>query len=139
MTTSIDNLKQTGTVVVSDSGDFECTLLHVVGCLQAPAWLRSSYRRCSEFGKSKGGNVDNKANAAMDRLLIELGKEILKIIPGRVSTEVDACLSFDKEGAKGEGIQAARELEHDDGIHCNLTLLFGDHRSCSPRGTQEIL
>jgi len=88
----------------------------------------------------------------MDRLLIEFGKAILAIIPGRVSTEVDASLSFDKEGMKAkakelialydsvgikkervlikiastwEGIQAARELERDDGIHCNLTLLFG--------------
>ena len=84
--------------------------------------------------------------------LVEFGSEILKIIPGRVSTEVDARLSFDKEATKAkakelialyesvgvkkerilikiastwEGIQAARELERDDGIHCNLTLLFG--------------
>jgi transaldolase len=102
--------------------------------------------------------------------LVEFGKEILAIIPGRVSTEVDARLSFDKEGTKAkashtvsyldwllifiysqakelialyesvgikkervlikiaatwEGIQAARELERDDNIHCNLTLLFG--------------
>ena len=88
----------------------------------------------------------------MSAQLVEFGKEILKIIPGRVSTEVDARLSFDKEGTKKkakelialyesvgikrerilikiastwEGIQAARELERDDGIHCNLTLLFG--------------
>jgi len=88
----------------------------------------------------------------MDRLLVEFGKEILSIIPGRVSTEVDARLSFDKQRTKEkakelialyksvgidkerilikiastwEGIQAARELERDDGIHCNLTLLFG--------------
>lgn len=104
--------------------------------------------------------------------LVEFGKEILALIPGRVSTEVDARLSFDKEATKKkvrilwhlfghralepdkenqakelialyesvgikkdrilikiastwEGIQAARELERDDGIHCNLTLLFG--------------
>ena len=84
--------------------------------------------------------------------LVEFGSEILKIIPGRVSTEVDARLSYDKEATKAkakelialydsvgvkkerilikiastwEGIQAARELERDDGIHCNLTLLFG--------------
>jgi transaldolase len=84
--------------------------------------------------------------------LVEFGKEILAIIPGRVSTEVDARLSFDKEATKAkakelialyesigirkervlikiastwEGIQAARELERDEGIHCNLTLLFG--------------
>ena len=84
--------------------------------------------------------------------MVEFGREILAIIPGRVSTEVDARLSFDKEGTKAkarelislyesvgikrervlikiastwEGIQAARELERDEGIHCNLTLLFG--------------
>lgn len=84
--------------------------------------------------------------------LVEFGKEILAIVPGRVSTEVDARLSFDKEATKAkalelialykslgiekdrilikiastwEGIQAARELERDYDIHCNLTLLFG--------------
>jgi len=87
----------------------------------------------------------------VDRLLVEFGKEILKIVPGRVSTEVDARLSFDGEATKRkakelialyesvgvskdrilikiasswEGIQAARELEK-EGIACNLTLLFG--------------
>jgi transaldolase len=84
--------------------------------------------------------------------LVEFGKEILALIPGRVSTEVDASLSFDKQGtinkakqlialyeslgidrkrvlikiaSSWEGIQAARELERDHQIHCNLTLLFG--------------
>jgi len=88
----------------------------------------------------------------MDRLLVGFGSAILKIIPGRVSTEVDARMSFDKEKTKAkarhliqlyadqgvpkervlikiastwEGIQAARELERDEQIHCNLTLLFG--------------
>jgi transaldolase len=86
----------------------------------------------------------------MDKLLVNFGCEILKIIPGRVSTEVDARLSFDVEGtlakARGlielyaqagigrervlikvastwEGIRAAEQLER-EGIHCNLTLLF---------------
>ena len=86
----------------------------------------------------------------MDRVLILFGLEILKIVPGRVSTEVDARLSFDKKAtiakakqliaayeAEGisrgrilikiastwEGIKAAEELEK-EGIHCNLTLLF---------------
>lgn len=121
------------------------------------------------YGKQKGGNAHQQVEAAVDRLvrflwdpliisayvesqLVEFGKEILAIIPGRVSTEVDARLSFDKEATKAkarelialyesigikkervlikiasswEGIQAARELERDDGIHCNLTLLFG--------------
>ncbi len=88
---------------------------------------------------------------AVDKLFVLFGCEILKIVPGRVSTEVDARLSYDIEGqvAKAqkliklyeeegiskeriliklsstwEGIQAARVLEKDHGIHCNLTLLF---------------
>lgn len=104
------------------------------------------------WSKQKGGDVDAQVSNAMDKLLVEFGKEILKIVPGRVSTEVDAALSFDKEAtiAKAkqiialyeedgidrnrvlikiastwEGIQAARELERDHKIHCNLTLLFG--------------
>jgi transaldolase len=87
----------------------------------------------------------------MDKLLVNFGTEILKIVPGRVSTEVDARLSFNREAtiAKAlhliklyeevgigkdrvlikiastwEGINAAHELETKHGIHCNLTLLF---------------
>jgi len=106
-----------------------------------------------EYGKTKGSDPETQAEAAVDRLLVEFGKAILNIIPGRVSTEIDARISFDKEATKDkarriialyesigvkkervlikiastqwEGIQAARELERDDGIHCNLTLLFG--------------
>ncbi|TCD69574.1 sedoheptulose-7-phosphate:D-glyceraldehyde-3- phosphate transaldolase [Steccherinum ochraceum] len=162
MTTSLDHLKQTGTVVVSDSGDFESIDTYkpqdatTNPSLILAAVNKPQYQRlidvAVEFGKKKGGDVDNQVSAAVDRLLVEFGKEILAIIPGRVSTEVDARLSFDKEGTKAkakelialyesvgikkerilikiastwEGIQAARELERDDGIHCNLTLLFG--------------
>jgi len=162
MTTSLDHLKQTGTTVVSDSGDFESIDVYkpqdattnpslILAASNKPAYQRL-INNAVEFGKSKGGDLDTQVNAATDRLLVEFGKEILKIIPGRVSTEVDARLSFDKEGTKAkakelialydsvgvkkdrilikiastwEGIQAARELERDDGIHCNLTLLFG--------------
>ncbi|KAI6014723.1 hypothetical protein PISMIDRAFT_679233 [Pisolithus microcarpus 441] len=162
MTTSLDNLKQTGTIVVSDSGDFESIDTYkpqdattnpslILAAANKPAYARL-IEVAVQYGKSKGGSLENQANAAMDRLLVEFGKEILAIIPGRVSTEVDARLSFDKEGTKAkakelialyeslgirkerilikiastwEGIQAARELERDDGIHCNLTLLFG--------------
>lgn len=97
------------------------------------------------------GTAAQKAEKALDFLLVEFGTKILEIVPGRVSTEVDARLSFDKEGTiakaleiielykkKGiskdrvlikiastyEGIQAARELEAKHGIHVNLTLLF---------------
>jgi len=105
-----------------------------------------------EYAKSKGGSADEKVELALDRLLVEFGKEILAIIPGRVSTEIDAKFSFDtkrtiakaleyiklyesvgikkervliKIASTWEGIQAARVLERDHGIHCNLTLLFG--------------
>jgi transaldolase len=162
MTTSLDHLKQTGTVVVSDSGDFESIDAYkpqdattnpslILAAANKPAYQKL-IDVAVKYGKDKGGDIENQVNAAIDRLLVEFGKEILAIIPGRVSTEVDARLSFDKEATKAkakelialydsvgihkdrilikiastwEGIQAARELERDDGIHCNLTLLFG--------------
>ncbi len=102
------------------------------------------------WGRGHGGNPASRAAAACDYLAVSIGLEIQKIVPGRVSTEVDARLSFDHEAtierarrvidlyeSRGsnrnrvlikiastwEGIQAARELEA-DGINCNLTLLF---------------
>ncbi|EKM77806.1 hypothetical protein AGABI1DRAFT_115055 [Agaricus bisporus var. burnettii JB137-S8] len=162
MTTSLDQLKQTGTVVVSDSGDFETIDVYkpqdattnpslILAAANKPGYARL-IDAATKYAKDKGGDLDAQVNNAMDRLLVEFGKEILMIIPGRVSTEVDARLSFDKEATKAkakqlialyesvgvsrdrvlvkmastwEGIQAARELEKEDGIHCNLTLLFG--------------
>jgi transaldolase len=102
----------------------------------------------------------------VDRLLVRFGLEILKVVPGRVSTEVDARLSFDtaatvsrarrimrlyeshgvqrdrvliKIASTWEGIQAARILEH-EGIHCNLTLLFSFCQAvaCADAGVQLI-
>jgi transaldolase len=94
---------------------------------------------------------EKQTSLAFDRLLVAFGVEILKIVPGRVSTEVDARLSFDtnatiekaleiikiyaeqgvskervliKIASTWEGIQAAKVLEAKHGIHCNLTLLF---------------
>ncbi|KAF8840789.1 transaldolase [Paxillus ammoniavirescens] len=160
MTTSLDHLKQTGTVVVSDSGDFESIDVYKPqDATTNPSLILAAATKHSHLidaavnaVKNKGGSLEDQTNAAMDRLLVEFGRAILAIIPGRVSTEVDARLSFDKEGTKAkakelialyesvgikkdrvlikiaatwEGIQAARELERDDGIHCNLTLLFG--------------
>jgi len=52
-----------------------------------------------EYGKKHGGSVDDQVDAALDRLLVEFGKEILKIIPGKVSTEVDARFSFDTKAS----------------------------------------
>jgi len=102
------------------------------------------------FALSSSGDRAARREAGMDKLMVNFGCEILKIVPGRVSTEVDAKLSFDTKGtiAKAhrlidmydvagiprervlvkiastwEGIRAAEQLERED-IHCNLTLLF---------------
>jgi len=109
---------------------------------------------------------DQVVGVAIDRLAVEFGLRILKIVPGRVSTEVDARLSFDTAGTidKGrwliqqyeaagasrervlikiastwEGIRAAEILEK-EGIHCNLTLLFGMHQAvaCAEAGVRLI-
>jgi len=162
MTTSLDWLKQSGTTVVSDSGDFETIDVYkpqdatTNPSLILAASKKEGYHKlinlAVEEAKKKGGDLEAQVEFATDRLLVEFGKQILAIIPGRVSTEVDARLSFSKEKTKAkarslialyssvgipkerilikiastwEGIQAARELERDEGIHCNLTLLFG--------------
>ncbi|EED87575.1 predicted protein [Thalassiosira pseudonana CCMP1335] len=70
---------------------------------------------------------EESLNVAIDRLSVNLGKELVNLVPGRVSTEVDIRLSYDKEESakRGtwEGIKAAEELEKED-IQCNITLVF---------------
>jgi transaldolase len=107
--------------------------------------------------KELGPNAKDKdvANLAFKELAVAFGKKILAIVPGRVSTEVDARLSYDTEGtiklaheiiaqyekagisrqrilikiaSTWPGIKAAEQLEK-EGIHCNLTLLFGVHQA----------
>ncbi|MBQ0931227.1 transaldolase [Ideonella sp. 4Y16] len=109
---------------------------------------------------------DQPLDVIVDQVLVRFGLEILKVVPGRVSTEVDARLSFDraatvararrlialyeaagiprervliKIAATWEGIQAARELEA-EGTHCNLTLLFSFAQAvaCGDAGVQLI-
>ncbi|GAW21312.1 hypothetical protein ANO14919_108310 [Xylariales sp. No.14919] len=53
----------------------------------------------TQYAKAKGGDLDSQVDDALDRLLVEFGKEILKIIPGKVSTEVDARFSFDTKAS----------------------------------------
>ncbi|KAG8563946.1 hypothetical protein GDO81_016264 [Engystomops pustulosus] len=104
-----------------------------------------------QYGKKLGGSAEEQINNIMDKLFVLFGVEILKKIPGRVSTEVDARLSYDKDGmverarriialykeagidkeriliklsSTWEGIQAGKVLEEQYGIHCNMTLLF---------------
>lgn len=157
---ALDQLKQFSTVV-ADTGDFEAMkaykptdattnpslILSAAGMEQYQHLLDKAIK----YGKDCGGNVDEQLSETLDMLSVLFGCEILKIIPGRVSVEVDARLSFDKDASMAkaiklitmfaehgikkeriliklastwEGIQAAKELEKKHGIHCNLTLLF---------------
>ncbi|RYP37554.1 hypothetical protein DL767_002862 [Monosporascus sp. MG133] len=161
MSNSLDQLKATGTVVVSDSGDFASIGKYkpqdatTNPSLILAASKKPEYEKLMdaavEFAKKKGGDIDHQVEDALDRLLVEFGREILKIIPGKVSTEVDARFSFDtkasvdkalqiiklyeeqgiskdrvliKIASTWEGIKAAEILQRDHGINCNLTLLF---------------
>ncbi|MFD0894546.1 transaldolase [Luteolibacter ambystomatis] len=173
--TQLDQLKEF-TTVVADTGDFESMKAYQPRdattnpslILQAAA--KPEYRHLVEQAVSelKGGSLTGEAltEAVLDRILILFGLEILKIVPGRVSTEVDARLSFDteatvakareliaayaKEGiskdrvlikiaSTWEGIKAAEILEK-EGIHCNLTLLFSFAQAvaCAEAGVQLI-
>jgi len=161
MTTSLDHLKASGTTVVSDSGDFASIGKYkpqdatTNPSLILAAAKKPEYAHLIDvavaYGKDKEGDIDAKTDATLDRLLVEFGKEILKIVPGKVSTEVDARFSFDTKGtvdkalhiielyksigidksrilikiaSTWEGIQAARILQRDHAINVNLTLLF---------------
>ena len=155
----LDQLRKM-TVVVADTGDFEAIAQYqprdtttnpslLFKAAQMPHY-RSLLDKAIASAQSEGGGPAKQMEAVIDRLFVAFGKEILQIIPGRVSTEVDAHLSFDTEAtirkarelialyeADGidrkrilikiastwEGIQAAERLEK-EGIHCNLTLLF---------------
>jgi transaldolase len=155
----LDSLKKF-TTVVADTGDIESMRQFkpqdatTNPSLLLKAAQQAQYRPLVEAALADadraGASDAKRAEAFMDRLAVNFGREILKIVPGRVSTEVDARLSFDREasiakareliglyekagisrerilikvGSTWEGIRAAGELEK-EGIHCNLTLLF---------------
>ena len=175
MPSQLDSLKEF-TVVVADTGDFasmqeyqpQDATTNPSLILQAAS--KPEYKTLVEeaIAENKSSDLSGDAltEAIMDRVLILFGLEILKIVPGRVSTEVDARLSFDKNAtitkakqlitayeAEGisrdrilikiastwEGIKAAEELEK-EGIHCNLTLLFAFAKAvaCAEAGVQLI-
>ena len=175
MPSQLDSLKEF-TVVVADTGDFasmqeyqpQDATTNPSLILQAAS--KPEYKTLVEeaIAENKSSDLSGDAltKAIMDRVLILFGLEILKIVPGRVSTEVDARLSFDKNAtitkakqlitayeAEGisrdrilikiastwEGIKAAEELEK-EGIHCNLTLLFAFAQAvaCAEAGVQLI-
>ncbi len=157
---SLDQLKQ-HTVVVADTGDIDSIAQHkpqdattnpslLFKAAQMPQYhglIDEAISAASVHPTKRCGLVD----AVIDRLSVNFGRRILEIVPGRVSTEVDARLSFDmtatvdkayqlielykeagvdtkrvliKIASTWEGIRAAEHLER-NGIHCNLTLLFG--------------
>ena len=155
----LDQLKQF-TTVVADTGDFGAMEEYkpqdattnpslILQAASKPEYKPLVEQAISEHASSELSG-DALIESIIDRILILFGLEILKIVPGRVSTEVDARLSFDtaatvtkarhlialyeaegisrdriliKIASTWEGIRAAEELEK-DGIHCNLTLLF---------------
>ena len=157
--TILEQLKKV-TEVVADTGDFETMRrFKPVDATTNPSLIyaaaqKEEYRHLVDqavlAGSKKGETKEEKIAETMDMLAVLFGTEILNIVPRRVSTEVDARLSFDAEGsiAKArklirlyedngiprekiliklattwEGVKAAEELEK-EGIHCNLTLLF---------------
>lgn len=157
--TLLESLKQF-TTVVADTGDIAAIARYrpqdattnpslLFHAAQMPGY-RHLVEEAAELASKRGGSQDEMAEEFIDRLFVLFGCEILKVIPGRVSTEVAARLSFDTDGtvAKArklislyqqagvsrerilikiastwEGIRAAEQLEK-EGIHCNLTLLF---------------
>jgi len=157
--TLFESLKQY-TTIVADTGDIEALARHrpldattnpslLYHAAQMPAY-RHLVEEAVEAASEQGASHDRMAEEFIDRLFVLFGCEILKVVPGRVSTEVAASLSFDTAGTvakarklmslyekKGiprerilikiastwEGIRAAQTLES-EGIHCNLTLLF---------------
>jgi transaldolase len=159
MANALEKLREY-TVVVADTGDFAGFHKYrpqdattnpslVYQAAQLPAY-KGLVEDAVRYAKGKSSDPKKQVELATDKLFVNFGIEILKIVPGRVSTEVDARLSFDvqanirkahdiiqlyheagiakervlvKIASTWEGIQAAKVLEQ-EGIHCNMTLLF---------------
>jgi transaldolase len=167
------------TVVVADTGDLHSirkftprdatTNPSLITAAAQMAEYQDVVRAALDWARRevpKGASREDICRLAVDRLAVEFGLRILEIVPGRVSTEVDARLSndtarllekarfliqlYEAAGAKREriliklastweGIRAAEQLEK-EGIHCNLTLLFGMHQAvaCAEAGVTLI-
>ncbi len=171
----LDALKKF-TTVVADSGDINSVLEYqpqdattnpslILKAAALPAY-QPLIAEAIEYANLQGGNRETRIINASDRVAVNAGVEILKYIPGRVSTEIDARLSFNrglcvsraeklvkmyeeqgidrsrlliKLAATWEGIKAAETLEQ-NGIQCNLTLLFSfaQARACAEAGVYLI-
>jgi transaldolase len=171
MANLLDQLKSM-TTIVADTGDVEAikTVKPVDATTNPSLVLKASqlpqYAPLIEtaiaYAKAQGGTKEQQIDNAADKLAVLIGTEITKVVPGRISTEVDARLSFNLDAmvAKGrkliqlyqdsgvgkdrvliklastwEGIKAGEILEK-EGINCNLTLLFGfgQARACAEAG-----
>jgi transaldolase len=158
VTTQLEALRR-HSVIVADTGDIDAIAkFRPQDATTNPSLIYKAaqddrYRHLVEaaFAAAPGhGNGEDRMAVVVDRLMVTFGREILKLVPGRVSTEVAARLSFDTQASERkarelvglyeqagiprervlikvastwEGIRAAERLER-DGIHCNLTLLF---------------
>jgi transaldolase len=156
------------TTVVADSGDINSIIKFkptdsttnpslIAAAAEMPAYAQIVDDVLMQAREQAGSNASDKDVAALafKTLAVAFGRKILEIVPGRVSTEVDARMSYDREktmaqahdiiaqydkagigrervlikiASTWEGIQAAGQLEK-EGIHCNLTLLFGMHQA----------
>lgn len=172
---ALEQLKQF-TTIVADTGDIDAIKAYtptdattnpslLLKAAQHPEY-KELVRSAVAYGKSRAKDAEEQIHQTMNKLAVNFGVEILKIVPGRVSTEVDARFSFDtqrtisqareliqlyddagvkperiliKIASTWEGIQAARELER-EGIHCNLTLLFSINQAivCADAGVTLI-
>lgn len=172
MSNQLESLRQI-TTVVADTGDIEAIKKYTpVDATTNPSLLLKAASlpqyshlidQCIEYAKTQSKIESEQLAAAGDKLSVLIGQEILTVIPGRISTEVDARLSFDtqasldkarqliamykeagvdksriliKIASTWEGIKAAEILEK-EGINCNLTLLFSfaQARACAEAGT----
>lgn len=168
---------QSMTITVADTGDIESIRKFqprdattnpalITAAAQMPEYAEIVENGLKWAESEAGRTPERVIPLALDRLAVEFGLRILDVVPGRVSTEVDARLSYDTDATveKGrylisqyeaagasrervlikiastwEGIRAAEILER-EGIHCNLTLLFGMHQAvaCAEAGVQLI-
>ena len=171
----LSQLKQFS-VIVADTGDFDSIRKYqprdtttnpslLLKAAQMPEYAALVEKALAD-AKKESPNTSQTLGTALDRLAVAFGLEILKIVPGRVSTEVDARLSFDVEASLAkarsligryekagisrerilikvastwEGICAAKQLTR-EGIHCNLTLLFSFAQAvaCAEAGVQHV-
>lgn len=166
-TSKLDSLRQ-HTLIVADTGDIDAIrTLQPVDATTNPSLLlkaaqQTDYAHLLDQALSTAAGSYQLITDASDHFAVAVGSEIVKLVPGRVSTEVDARLSFDRQAtldkarklvelyeaagvtrdrilikiaATWEGIQAAAELER-EGIQCNLTLLFSfaQAQACADAG-----